>query len=61
MEKNFKIQKSKSQIIESSRTEANVEKQVQRICTQCNEPFERLAYENYCPSCTREILRSSTN
>lgn len=52
--------KIKIQIIESPRTDANVEKQVQCICIKCNEPFERLAYENYCPSCILEILRSST-
>ena len=61
MEKNFNIQKSKSQIIDASKTDAKVEKQFQCICAQCNDPFERLAYENYCHGCIREILKSSTN
>jgi len=61
MEKNFIIQKSKTQIIDASKTDAKVEKQLQCICAQCNDPFERLAYENYCHGCIREILRSSTN
>jgi len=61
MEKNFIIQKSKSLIIDASTTDAKVEKQLQCICAQCNDPFERLAYENYCHGCIREILRSSTN
>jgi len=51
MEKNFIIQKSKTQIIDASKTDAKVEKQLQCICAQCNDPFERLAYENYCHGC----------
>lgn len=55
MKENFKIQKSKSELI----VEGNFVGKVQNVCSKRNEPFIRLAFENYCGNCIQEILKSS--
>jgi Zn finger protein HypA/HybF involved in hydrogenase expression len=52
MDENSKIQKTQSELISQYK---EVEK-TQCICSKCNEPYERLAFEEYCHNCIQEIM-----
>lgn len=54
MDKSFKIQKTKSELI----TQNKVTEEAQSICSKCNEPYGRIAFEEYCYNCIQDIMRS---
>lgn len=54
MHKNSSIQNPKSEF----KGEVTVTQKLQCICSKCNEPFERLAFEEYCYNCLQKMMRS---
>lgn len=54
MGKNSSIQKTKSEV----KCEITVTEKLRCICSKCNDPFERLAFEEYCNNCLQKIMRS---